>query len=252
MSSHNKIASDYRQQIAECAQALAIAQNESVARYLSGPDAAAGVKLFTDGNLDKRYMKLLDHFEEMAEEFDGFTDLIERFVRCVPLAAYDTGSSDSQRFLDWLCGTRRLNERQRDFVACMRSRYAVEVAAECHRLAHVRFQELLSTCDALGPELNVDSPVWIHLNPIHAWGVFRTRVLADDETELPATVLFYPVAGTIHTAVLDQFAEFIVRELEVRGPARFGDLSPAPLETSREELLQLCRDLAEVGIVAFG
>ncbi|MGE3313956.1 MAG: hypothetical protein AB7O26_02490 [Planctomycetaceae bacterium] len=252
MSTTEKAAEEYRLQITQCTQAMALAQNESVERFLKGPAAAEGLKLFTDGNLDKRYLKLLDHFEEMAEEFDGFDELVERFVRCVPLAAYDTGSSDSQRFLDWLCGTRRLNESQRDHVTCQRSRYAIELAAECHRLAHVRFQEILSTCESLSPQLDIDSPVWIHLNPIHAWGVFRTRTLLDDESELPATVLFYPVAGTIHTAVLDPFAEFIVRELEARGPARFGDLSPAPLETTRSELLKLCRDLADVGIVAFG
>jgi hypothetical protein len=252
MSGNEHAVEEYRRQIAVCAQALALAQNGAVTQYLHGEAAVEGLKLFTDGNLDERYLKLLDHFEEMAGEFDGFNDLVERFVRCVPLAAYDTGSSDSQRFLDWLCGTRRLTEAQRDHVACQRSRYSIELAAECHRLAHVRFQELLSTCEELSPQLSIDSPVWIHVNPIHAWGVFRTRALVDDETELPATVLFYPVAGTIHTAVLDPFAEFIVRELEARGPARFHELSPAPLETTRSELLKLCRDLAEVGIVAFG
>lgn len=252
MSANDQAIAEYRQQIAHCAQALALAQHHSVQRFVVGPAASEQIKMFTDGNLDKRYMKLLDHFDEMAQEFEAFDELVERYVRCVPLAAYDSGASDSQRFLDWLCGTRRLNERQRDHVACQRSRYAIEVGADCHRLAHVRFQELLSTVEALSPQLEIDSSVWIHLNPIHAWGVFRTRTLLDDESELPATVLFYPVMGAIHTAVLDPFAEFIVRELEARGPARFNELSPAPLETTRAQLLQLCRDLADVGIVAFG
>jgi len=109
MSHPRDVVDEYREQIVRCAQALAVANNAPVEKFVAGRSPAETLKMFTDGNLDKRFLKLQDHFEQMAPEFDGFDDLLERYVRSVPLAAYDTGSSASQRFLDWLCGTRRLS-----------------------------------------------------------------------------------------------------------------------------------------------
>jgi hypothetical protein len=243
---------EYREQITRCTQALALANNESVERFVLGNAPAELLKLFTDGNLDKRFLKLQDHFEQMATEFEKFDDLLERYIRTIPLAAYDTGSSDSQRFLDWLCGTRRLTDVQRDHVACQRSRYAIELAAESNRLSHVRFQELWAAHERLGAELESNENLWIHLNPIHSWGVLRTPILLDEETELPATVLFYPVGADIHTAVVEPDAEVLVRSLESRGTLHLDDLASVPLELSRGELIEFCLDLAGVGLVAFG
>ena len=81
MSGNEQAIAEYRRQIAQCAQALALAQHESVQRFVVGPAAAEQIKLFTDGNLDKRYMKLIDHFDEMAAEFDAFDELVNRAGR---------------------------------------------------------------------------------------------------------------------------------------------------------------------------
>ena len=252
MSHSQHVADEYRAQIVRCAQALAVANNASVTQFVSGPAPAETLKLFTDGNLDKRFLKLQDHFEQMIPEFDGFDDLLERYIRSVPLAAYDTGSSDSQRFLDWLCGTRRLSDRQRDHVACQRSRYAIELAAETNRLGHLRFQELWPTHETFAAELDGNPRLWIHLNPIHAWGEFRTRALLDAESDIPATVLFYPVGNDIRTAAVDPDAEVLVRALELRGPLHLDELLGDPPQLARDELVEFCVDLANVGLVAFG
>jgi len=243
---------EYRDQIARCAQALALAQNESVGLQLVGRNAAEALKMFTDGNLDKRFLKLQDHFTDLAAQFDGFDELLARYVRCVPLAAYDSGSSDGQRFLDWLCGTRRLTDVQRDYVACQRSRHAIEQLAEANRLAHVRFQEIWSARENFAQELETNRRLWLHLNPIRAWGVFRTRALLDDEADLPSTVLFFAVNSDIRTAVIEHDAEILIRELEARGPDHLDELATGPLEGTRSEMIEICLDLAEAGLLAFG
>src|SRR5688572_26187494 len=118
-------AAAYRSQLARWAQDLAIARRTSVETALAAGSADMHVKMFTDGNLDKRFNKLQNALEFIGEAFDGFDDALAEYVRDLPLAAYDTGSSDAERFLDWLAGRRPLSAEQQDYVACQRGRFAV-------------------------------------------------------------------------------------------------------------------------------
>ena len=88
---------EYALQIRRITQALAVAHNDVVRSDLLPADRLELVEMFTEGNLDKRFDKLTDQLELLEESFDDLPELISEYVRTIPLAAYDTGSSDGDR-----------------------------------------------------------------------------------------------------------------------------------------------------------
>jgi len=247
----------YREQLTRLAQSLAAAHNSDVFDNLAAGSTAARVKMFTDGNLDKRFEKLHRQVEFLDPAFANLEDLLGSFVKSIPLQAYDTGASDGERFLQWLEQTENPLPEQRDYIACQRGRHAVEALARANRLAHVHFQELLSMSFALADELETNRKLKLCLNPIRVWSRFETAELLDESAVVPAEVVFFPVGGDIHTAVLEADGLERVRELSSLGPATLDDwlrlLEPfVGLENvGREQLIAISRDLAEIGLVAF-
>jgi hypothetical protein len=243
---------EYAEQIRRCAQALSLAKNDLVAGTLAQGHALDRLKMFTDGNLDKRYQKLVDQCELMMDEFDDLDEVVVEYVKTVPLTAYDTGCSDAERFLRYLESSRALTPEQRDFITCQNGRYALEFLAMERRMEHIRFQEMSGLAETLAPERGSNPDLWVHLNPLRVWATFHTTVLLDEDDETPANVLFYPVREDIRTAVLEEEGIAIVQFLATRARARLDD--PAWEETGldREERIEICRDLAEIGLAAFG
>ena len=117
------------------------------------------MKIFVDGNLEKRFEKLQAQLEFVADGFDRFDDLIADYIRARPSAAYDTGISDGERMLVWLTETKGLSQNptdarnvrgdsnqrrgfridtktlspeQLDYIACQRARHAIEETARQH------------------------------------------------------------------------------------------------------------------------
>jgi len=245
-------AAEYRRQLARWAQDLALAERESVAGHLADGSSDLHVKLFTDGNLDKRFNKLQNALEFIAGAFDPFDDLLAAYVRALPLAAYDTGSSDAERFLIWLEGDQPLTAEQRDYVACQRGRFAVENAARENRSGHVQFQELAGVAAESATALEANPDWQLYLNPVHAWSRFQTSALLDEESTPPANVLFYAAGTEIATAVLEPAGQLLVRSLALYSPCTLDDWAATFDDTDRVELAEFCRDLAEMGLVAFG
>ncbi len=243
---------EYADQIRLCAEALSLAKNDQVAGDLAGGHTLERLKMFTDGNLEKRYDKLIDQFEFMMDEFDGLEDIVIEYVTSIPLSAYDTACTDGERFLKHLEATRELTPQQQDFVTCQRSRYALELLAIEHRLEHVRFQELAGMVETLAPEWGSNPKLWVHLNPLRVWATFQTTALLDEEDETPAAVVFYPVREDIRTALLEEDGVAITGFLENRRRARWDDPAWEEIGLSRAVRVEICRDLAEIGLAAFG
>ena len=242
----------YRAQLTECSRSFTVGRSNGIDRFLTGADPRRLLEMFTDGNRYKRFLKLKDQFEELDAAFDNLDDLIDRYIRRVPLAAYETGSSDGEKFLQWITVTTRPTAEQQDVIACQQCRYSVETTAERHRLDHLRFQEIWASVRRFSAELETNPALWIHLNPIHSWTRFHTRALLDDEADLPACVVFFPVASDIRTAVLEASAEALARDLELFGPCRLDDLLAGDNPTVRREVIDICLDMADIGLVAFG
>ncbi len=218
---------------------------------LAPGSSPVGLKLFAEGNLKKRREKLRAQLVFVADVFDDLEDLVSAYVRSVPPAAYDRTASDGQRFLSWLERTGALTPPQCDYVACQQARLAVEAAARAARSDHLRFQELWGLTPPLAAELDTAPGLLAHLNPVRAWSRFTTTALLDDEVTLPADVLFFAAGEEIRTAVLDRDGRALVEELAVCGPCTLDDWAARSGHADREKLVALCRDLTEMGLMAF-
>jgi hypothetical protein len=188
----------------------------------------------------------------LADGMDDLEELIVEYVRTVPLTARDSGRADAERFLGWLDRHETLSAEHRDYVRCQQSRNVVEFVAVMRRLAHVRFQELLSMNERLLAELETNPRLVVHLNPIHVWSRFETRALLDEEDSVPASVLFFPVGSEIRTVAIEPEAEELVQTLERAGATRVKDLKKLWPKEEHAVLRELLIELAEMGVVALG
>lgn len=243
---------DYRDLIQRCAQTMALGYAENVRPFLASGMTVEQVKLFTDGNLDKRFEKILDQVELLKAAFDNLDDLVDEYILEVPLAAYDTGCSDGDRFLRWLKLSHVTTPEQQDYIACQLARHEVENVARKNRLGHIRFQELRSMTERLTVELPTNSKLRVHLNPIRVWTTFQTNVLLDSEAIAPAEVLFFANGHQIRTSVFEESGKLLVENLASHGPLTLMDWKRLDRSTSRSDLIEFCLDAAEMGLVAFG
>lgn len=218
---------------------------------LSPGSSPLGLKLFAECNLKKRREKLRAQLEFVADAFDDLEDLISAYVRSVPPAAYDTTACDGQRFLWWLERTGALTPPQCDYVVCQQARLEVEATARAARADHLRFQKRWNLTPQLAAELDTALGLLAYLNPVRAWSRFTTTALLDDDMTLPADVLFFAASEEIRTAVMDGHGRALVEELALCGPCTLDDWAARSGRADREELVALCHDLTEMGLMAF-
>jgi hypothetical protein len=242
---------EYRRQIGSWTRALAVARHEPLERHLARDGQGGQVELFTLANLEKRFDKIVGQLELLRDGFDDLDELVAAYVRRIPPAAYDLGCQDAEQFLQWLADTTKLSDVQRDYVACQRSRHAIETLARGNHQGHVRFQELAGRVEQTLGEWDECRQLRIWLNPIHVWAVFETAELVGDEAAPPAEVLFYADGSEIRTALLEAWGNDLVRGLEQLGPCTLADWS-THCGWAPDELAEFARDLAELGIVALG
>lgn len=243
----------YRDELRRWAPALVGLQTTNhVCGALAPGSSPAGLKLFAEGNLSKRQEKLRTQLEFVAEAFDDFESLVWAYIRSVPPAAYDSTACDGERFLSWLERTGERTPQQCDYVACQRGRLAVEAAARADRRGHLRFQQLWSLAPQRAAELDTARGLRAHLNPSRASSRLTTLVLLDDDASLPADVLFFAAGEAIRTAVLEPQGRALLEELAAHGPCALDEWAALSRHADREEIGAVCRDLAEMGLVAFG
>lgn len=242
----------YRQQLQRIARAMATAHTADVYGDLEQGSKHELMKLFVDGNLDKRMDKLDKALEFVKEAFgDEFENLLIEYIKAVPLGAYDSGQFDSEKFLVWLLENHRPTPEQRDYIACQRARHAVENMGRNQRLSHIRFQDLSSLAAELAKELETHPGLWIHLNPIRVWTRFETNELTGEDAPAPSEVLFFAVGNDCHTAALQDEGRQLVEELALHQPCTLDTWAALSQHGNREELIEMCHDLAEMGLVAF-
>lgn len=254
--SDNTLLKDYTEQLSRIATSLAVAKNGVVHGDVAAGQSCCLVEMFTSGNLDKRADKLNDQLDMFAETMEELPCLISRYIREIPLAAYDTGTSDTDRFVRWLPTVIKLTPEQRDLILVIKSRFTVEEAGRRNRLGHVRFQELASLNDRLVSELESNEGLRIHLNPMRTRAVFETGLLIGEE-ESPADgveVLFFAFQTEVRTVILEREGRALVQTLSDIGPCRLASLKKQlDLTTSfdDESLMEMLNDCSEVGLIAF-
>lgn len=186
----------------------------------------------------------------LADGLQDLTDDIAEYTKVVPLEVDESFSGDAVRFLSWLSRREDGNRHVRDSVpGC--DRRAVEFLALKRRVAHVRFQESLSMNEVLLPELESNSRLTVHLNPIHVWSRLETNPESSDGAAPPAVVV-YPVGPDIRTVAIDPEAERLIRILERHSIMRIKDLRKQFARGEQLALLVLLHELAEAGLIALG
>jgi hypothetical protein len=239
----------YQEQVGRLVQALGRAECSAVLDDLQSGSLPQRLKLFVDSNGEKRFNKLNDQLEFVAEAFEDFEHLIEVYIRQRPLAAYDSGVSDGERMLLWLLDKRPLTPVQRDYVLCQRGRHAVEELARCHRQGHVAFQKLRRQQPSDVSQIDLTSAI-LHLNPIRANATFITRALLDSESDPPTEVLFFPDGHEIATAVLEPQALHGLLTLAGLAPCRLFDWAKRLGVDPSCGLSQTAVKLLNVGLLA--
>jgi hypothetical protein len=220
-------------------------RNRNLTSEISEP-----VRLLPDAAMDARLRRLQSDCELLADGFDGLDEQIEAYVACTPMPTGDVRGADADRFLDWLERHADLDDEQRDFVAALRGRRAVEFVAVVQRLAHARFQELLRHTNARLDQLATNDRLTVYLNPIHVWSQFETRALLDEGAEIPATVLFVPCGSDVRTIVVEPAAGQLINDLDAAGPLQIKDLLRRTPRDQKDACMALVRQLAAVGVVA--
>ncbi len=213
------------------------------------------VAMFTEGNLDKRFDKLRDQVELLEDEFSQLDELISDYVAAIPLAAYDTGSSDGDRFAQWVTRRTPLSDEQRDVLAVIRSRHAIEEIARFNRLAHVRFQERVSLNSTLLPELRTSTSLRLYLNPIRLITHFDSSLFVDADSS--ADAVFFAVGTEIRVAILDENGHRVLRVLSETDGLLLSELltavhSKTGVAVSDDELIGIASDCADLGLIALG
>ena len=242
----------YQQQLVRLTQAMVQSQGELLKDDLECGSQPTFVKFFGDGNLDKRCDKLLSQLEFVAESFDDFEAIAMKYIRRFPQSSYEGVTEDAERMLQWLLQSPGLTRRQRDYVACQRARHAIEFEARKKRIKHIRFQELVSLVETLKDDFGTDSSLRIYLNPLRFWTRFITGEFLEDAQHPPANVLFFAIPSGVSTAVLELEGQALINELADYEPCTLTEWSALSQLASQEQLVELCRDLADMGLAAFG
>ena len=242
----------YRQQITLAARSMAAAGHADDFRLSECSLWSDSIRPIAQKDVAGRLLKLQSACELLADGFDQLDEQIDAYVALVPLSPFDSDREDADRFLDWLELRVDLDDERRDFVAALRARNAVELVAVKKRLAHVRFQEQSSMNERLLGELDSDRDLRVYLNPIHVWSQFETHALLDDDDDLPATVLFYPVGSDVRTVVVDAGAKKLLEDLNQSGPTSVASLLRRTPRRRRGDLFNLLRDFAQLSVIALG
>jgi hypothetical protein len=242
----------YHEQLSRWTQALANGCADDLATALAEGSTPAHVRLFSDGHHKKRHEALRTQLEFVAGAFADFEDLLAVYLQEGPPVAYDSTVVDAERFLVWVERAGDLTPEQRDHVACQQARHAVEAAARENRAGHLRFQQLWHATDRVANILAGDAGLRIYLNPIRAWSRFATAALLDTEASLPADVLFFAVGTGISTAVLEPVGRELVGELACWETCTLKHWTGLSQHAGREEIAEICDDLAQMGLVVFG
>ncbi len=198
----------------------------------------------------ERYAKLKSQLTLLADFFADSDAWLERYVRTVPTFEYDTGSSDGERFLDWLRQHRPLSVVENDVVCCQSARFAIETMVRLNRPRHEQFQEMCRQTAPLDLKSIDRGKWWVLLNPIHVRTTFRSSALVGRDDAIPAQVIFFPVNDEIRTALLSPVGQLLVKHLSENGASRWDELLQIVRPEQHAELLQASSDLAKLGLIS--
>ncbi|MEX0727611.1 MAG: hypothetical protein WEB58_20825 [Planctomycetaceae bacterium] len=226
--------------------------NRTAARSSITLHPLTAVRRLSAGDDDHRAAKLQDQLELLDEHLTDRDEWIERYVQTVSPADYDCGSSDAERFLEWLRQHRPLSVAENDAVCCQSARFAVAAMVKLNPTRHLRFQEMWSEAPLFSRDLPRFSKFWFVVNPIHVWTTLRSSALLHAADGLPAQVVFFPVQTEVRSAVVTPLGQRFLRHLSETAACRWDDLLQVCRPEKPIDVLHLCRELTSIGLLSLG
>ncbi len=242
----------YRQQIQRMTQSMVRGEKAALEDDLGTGYLAIQMEWFVDGNFEKRYDKLTKQMDAVTENLSDMEELVIKFIKAVPMTAYDSGPSDAKRFLNWLKAERELSPELLDYVAYQLAYFEVEEIARVNRLRHVHFQDLAGISEQMIEEAEFNNEMTIHLNPIRSYATFHTEELLDEGAELPTDVVLFPAGDEVATAVLEEDGKLLLNQLGAFAPCTLGQWAALVEDEAHDRLRELMKDMAAMGLIAFG
>jgi len=238
---------DYPQQLARVSAALAAAQTQAILGDITPNCGPGDVQRFVDNAVGERFRLISEELAFVALAFDGFDQLIERYLRETPRQTYALDQSDQERFLGWLRRTRVLAAKQSDFVSHQEAEYACLTKARENRAGHVAFQRVWTLSKQTQREQQVPANQEMQVNPIHIWS---RMTIADAQSNQPSedNVLFLAVGQEVRSLWLDAERITAVRDLTQHNPTTLAAWSARNRELTNRT--QLCDELIAAGLVA--
>lgn len=238
----------YADQLVACTQAMVVADSAKVERFLSPAEGPKYVKLFAEGNFEKRLEKLQNGVYLLFEAREDLESFVREYIKTVPLPAYATGITDGEQFLNWFEKRVDLTPVERDVISCHHLRHQVELAGRENRLAHVQFQSLRE--ESADKAVVLDEADWLWLNPAVAWGVFETTHFLGEDVEVPSKVVSYAFNNEVRTSVVSEVGERVLRTVGQNRGISVRELEAEGICEEIDELKEALSDFIEIGLVS--
>ena len=142
------------------------------------------------------------------------------------------------------------DDLQRDRASCEEARHRLRIMGRDLRRQNVAFRKAQRRCRLEQDALERRDDLFLQLNPVRTWGRLTSRIMLN-HIEPPANVLFFTTPSGPAAALLELEGQALLNELEDWQPCTLQEWAALSHLADRNQLTDFCRDLFEMGIVAW-
>lgn len=162
------------------------------------------------------------------------------------LARASTPQNNNRNMVD----TQDVSLEQQDLIALRQAHLAIQRRRQQSQSAVCRFRALCQRLPAGDPPMVLrGSAVRVHLNPLRAWCRLRTAKFLASDVSPPATVLLFAVENAFAARVFELEGQTLINELADYQPCTLDQWATLSALASRDQLVALCQDLHDSGLI---
>ncbi|MDP6553354.1 MAG: hypothetical protein QGG71_01735 [Pirellulaceae bacterium] len=147
--------------------------------------------------------------------------------------------------------TRDLSLERQDMVDLQRAHSVIQRRWQQGQPSVRRYQALCQRSNSERPLFEENSAIRIYLNPLRAWCRLQTSLFLDDDVPPPATILLFAVGDLFASRVFELEGQTLVNELADYQPCTLDQWSKLSALADRDQLVSLCQDLSDSGLICF-
>lgn len=147
--------------------------------------------------------------------------------------------------------TQCLSHERQDRVDLQRARSVIERRWHQSQPSVRRFQAMCLRSNGRRPLFDEHPAIRVHLNPLRAWCRLRTSQFLVGDVPPPATILLFAVGDEFATRVFELEGQTLINELTDYQPCTLDQWSELSALADRDQLVSLCQDLSDSGLICF-